>query len=130
MDSHATRRGDAALRHLCLGKQIVGVRWSADTFCIAIEQVVPSAGTAVGDLLLTGASRWTVFPSQPERVPRGAEDLPALSLEETVVALARLASQDSVAAALGDAHAHRVRRAACSSSTAIMIWTRLDSGSW
>ena len=105
MNTQDKRIGDAALRHLCVGKQVVGARWPVGFF-IEIEAVnrLPLAG----DLLLTVESPWTVFPARPDRFPQRAEDLPELSLEERVVALARLKGQEIIDATLGEEHAHLI----------------------
>jgi len=109
MDTRDKRLGEAALRYLCRGTQVVGVRWYAFNFFIEISPVnAQPQGVAKSDLMLTVESRWTVFPTRPDHFPVAAGDLPELSLEERVAALARLAGQDIVDVALGDHHPHLV----------------------
>ncbi len=109
MDMRDKRLGEAALLYLCRGTQVVGVRWYAFNFFIALEPVnPPQQEAAPGALLLTVESRWTVYPMWPDHLPTREEDLPELSLEERVVALTRLAGQDIVSAALGDHHPHLI----------------------
>ena len=55
------------------------------------------------------AGGWTVYPRKPDHLPRREEELPALSLEERLIALARLADQDIVDASLGDHDPHLIR---------------------
>ena len=54
------------------------------------------------------AGGWTVYPRRPDHLPRREEELPALSLEERLIALARLADQDIVDASLGDHDPHLI----------------------
>jgi hypothetical protein len=113
MDARDKSLGEAALRFLCRGTQIVGARWYAGNFFIEIEPVrrsplMQSQGAPPGDLLLTVESRWTVYPRRPDHLPRREEELPALSLEERLIALARLADQDIVDASLGDHNPHLI----------------------
>jgi len=102
------RAAEAVLHDLCLGLQIVGVRWAPSTLVVAIEPVAPHAERHRSNLLLTIESRWTVFPARPNPVPTTEEDLPELSLDERVVALARLAGQDIVDVHLGDTQPHLI----------------------
>jgi hypothetical protein len=109
MDADDKSQAESALRELCLGKQIVGVRWYAFNFFIEIESVntqLPHAWNIA--LLLTVESRWTVFPAWPVHLPEREQDLPNSSLEERVVTLARLAGQDIVGVRLGDDYPHLI----------------------
>ena len=109
MDTTDKRLGEAALRHLCLGTQIVGVRWYAFNFFIEIESVIVRPPVVnMRALLLTVESRWTVFPTAPDRFPDAESDLPEPPLDERAAMLARLAGQEIVAVALGDRHPHLI----------------------
>jgi hypothetical protein len=102
MNARDRRKTEAVLRALCVGTQIVGARWYAHSFFVALEPVPPHRGQHdLTDLTLSVESRWTVFPAPPEQYPTSEAELPDLSLEERLVALARLADQEIVAAALG-----------------------------
>lgn len=109
MDIEDKRQAESILHDLCLGKQVVGARWYASNFFIEIETVSLNPRQALNDdLLLTVESRWTVFPTRPDHFPEREEELPNLSLEQRVVALARLAGQEIVSVAMGDDHPHLI----------------------
>jgi len=110
MNERDKKLGDAALRQLCLGTQIVGVRWVDHSFFIDMEYGLDMLNQGVADhnLRLTVESRWTVFPTTPDWFPDAEEDLPTLSLEERLAMLARLADQKIVEATLGDRHPHLI----------------------
>jgi hypothetical protein len=102
--------GEAALRHLCLGTQIVGVRWFGHTLVIDMEYGIGTLnqGVAEHNLQLTVESRWIIFSTKPDQFPEAEENLPDLSLEERVALLARLADQKIVEVTLGDRHPHLI----------------------
>jgi hypothetical protein len=108
MNAQDKRRTEAALRMLCVGTQIVGARWYAHNFFVALEPVTPPPHREQRELTLCVESRWTVFPARPEQYPTSEAELPDLSLEERLVALARLADQEIVAVALGEDAPHLI----------------------
>jgi hypothetical protein len=108
MNAREKRRTEAVLCTLCIGLQIVGARWFASSFSIALETVNPHPHRERYDLCLTVESHWTVFPTRPERFPASEAELPDMSLEERLVALARLAGQDIVEVSLGDEAPHLI----------------------
>ena len=106
-------QAEALLRRLCLGVEIIGVRWFAGNVTVILSRVAqesdpPADRIAFDELLLTVESRWCVFPSRPERLPDSEEELPAPSLEERVAALACLTGQPIVDATLGAQCPHLV----------------------
>ncbi len=123
MNSAAKQQAETLLRQLCLGTQIVGVRWRAFAFTIVLERSTPDTPSPRGvpgpperrDTTITAQevdlvveSRWTVFPARPEHFPKREEELPDLALEERVSTLARLAGQDIVDVALGEQEPHLI----------------------
>jgi hypothetical protein len=102
--NHTDReRAEAAVRHLCLGLQVVGVRWYG-ALILAIEPVHGHSP----DRRLTVESRIGFFPHRPDGFPDNADELPDLPLAEQVAGLARLAGQDIVGAELGDSYSHLI----------------------
>jgi len=108
MLSHSDKQeAESRLRTLCIGLQVVGVRWFAFNFSIAIEPFTPQTPpTHKSNLSLTIESRWTIFSTMPDQLPERDEDIPELPLEKKVALLAQLAGHDIVAVSLGNEQPH------------------------
>lgn len=105
MNRSDKREVETVLQRLCVGTQVVGARWFMG-FTILIEPVPAEAYRP--DLLLLVESRFTVFPTRPAQFPDVQEDLPELSVEQSVLALIPLAGQRIVTAELGDPYSHLI----------------------
>jgi hypothetical protein len=84
-----------------MSTEISGARFGRSGFIILFESYFPSRDVRFDELFLRVESRWALFPSPPQRLPEGEQDIPAWSLSEQLSALAALVNQKVNDVALG-----------------------------
>lgn len=110
MNEHHRVGSEKLLRELYLGTQIVGTRWYSN-----VEVIFDRAGARAPDkrfayaqLYLRIEARCAIFRTRPALFPESVDDLPVVSLTDTVGSLATLAGQEVVDVALGVEYAHLI----------------------
>ena len=112
MDPQERQRAIAALRYLCVGAQIVGLRF-APTIHLLLDDVgiaaQPSRRSSLdGEASLRLESRWSVFPSMAAVFPHEVSDLGPPSVEEQLRLLCALRERVITALELGRTEHHMI----------------------
>lgn len=106
------RKAESELQAILLGAEILGVNFGGGLIVVFwypdphLSDPRPVYGGA--DIYLHIESRWTGFPTEPDRLPEREEELPELTIVQGVSLLAGLQGQPIRAVRLGERHAHLV----------------------